>query len=240
MPNKQFLLDGDLPVTIYKRKASRSLRLSITAAGEIRVSIPSWAPYSAGVTFAKSRRAWILSQRQAVRTLIDGQPVGKAHHLSFKVKAGAAKPSSRLSGSAVLVSYPPELEITDPLVQKAAQTGSIRALRAQAEQLLPQRLASLAQVHGFSYSSVSVKLLKSRWGSCDQNKQIVLNLFLMQLPWEYIDYVLLHELTHTRVMRHGPDFWAAMSEVLPDARELRKRLHKYQPVLDGSPAVDMA
>jgi hypothetical protein len=239
MPHKQFLLDGDLPVSIYKRKASRSLRLSITAAGEVRVSIPSWVPYSAGLNFAKSRREWILAQRQVAPILIDGQPVGKAHHLSFKVKAGAGKPTSRLAGSAVVVSYPAELDITDAAVQKAARDGSIRALRAQAEQLLPQRLASLAKVHGFDYSGVSVKRLKSRWGSCDQDRHIVLNLFLMQLPWEYIDYVLLHELTHTRVMRHGPDFWRAMSQILPDAPNLRKRLHTYQPVLDGSPTANM-
>lgn len=239
MPHKQFMLEGDVPVSIYKRRASRSLRLSISAAGEVRVSIPAWAPYSAGLAFAQSKYDWILSERRPRQLLTGGQPIGKAHHLRLVAKPGLAKPASRVMSGAVLVSYPPELAADDPAVQKAARTSSIRALRAQAQQLLPQRLAKLAETHGFSYSSVTIKQLKSRWGSCDQDKVITLNLFLMQLPWEYIDYVLLHELMHTRIMRHGPDFWQAMTEIQPETKALRKRLHEYHPVLDSLPTPDM-
>jgi predicted metal-dependent hydrolase len=235
MPNKQFMFDDDLQINVYKRKSNRSLRLSISATGEVRVSIPAWAPYSAGVNFAKSRQQWIVAQRQPRTELIDGQPVGKAHHLRFQVNAKAQKTSSRLRPGEVVVSHPPALTSGNPAVQKVARTASIRALRAQAEQLLPQRLASLAAAHDFTYANVSVKQLKSRWGSCDQHKNIVLNLFLMQLPWEYIDYVLLHELTHTRVLRHGPDFWQVMKAVLPNVTQIRKELRAYQPVLAGSP-----
>jgi predicted metal-dependent hydrolase len=179
-----------------------------------------------------------MSQREAAQPLAEGQPIGKAHHLRFVPKAGLDKPSSRVVPGAVLVNHPPELMITHAAVQKAAHDGSIRALRQQAEQLLPQRLAGLAEAHGFTYSKMSVKQLKSRWGSCDQDQAIVLSLFLMQLPWEYIDYVLLHELVHTRVMRHGPDFWQAMTELLPHAKRLRKELHQYRPaVLQALPAV---
>jgi hypothetical protein len=240
MPNKQFMLDEDVPVNIYKRKSNRSLRLSVTASGEVRVSIPAWAPYSAGLKFAKSRYDWILSQKRLSPSLAEGQPIGKAHHLSFKVKNSASKPASRVTAGAVVVSYPPGLEITEAAVQRAAQNGSIRALRAQAEQLLPQRLAGIAEAHNLTYSGVSIKRLKSRWGSCDHNKVITLNLFLMQLPWEYIDYVLLHELMHTRVMRHGPDFWRAMTALQPNTANLRKSLHRYQPVFDSPPDLDVA
>ncbi|HVX57231.1 MAG TPA: SprT family zinc-dependent metalloprotease, partial [Candidatus Saccharimonadales bacterium] len=234
------LLEDGLPVNIYKRRGNRSLRLSVNAEGTVRVSIPAWAPYSAGLNFARSRRSWILAQRTPDRGLADGQPIGKAHHLQFMPKAGLAKPSGRVRAGAVVVSHPPELPAGDPAVQAAARKAAVRALRAQAEQLLPQRLAALAKMHDFSYGAISVKQLKSRWGSCDQHGNISLNLFLMQLPWECIDYVLLHELTHTRIMRHGPDFWKAMEALQPDVKVLRKRLRGYQPVLDGSAAADMA
>lgn len=240
MPNKQFMLDGGIPVNIYKRRGNRSLRLSLTENGEARVSIPTWAPYSAGLDFAKSRYDWILSQRQSVSRLVEGQPIGKAHHLFFKPKATLSKPTSRVVPSAVIVSHPPELTFDHPTVQKAAQAGSIRALRGQAGQLLPQRLATLAERHGFTYSSVAVKQLKSRWGSCDHNQAITLNLFLMQLPWKYIDYVLLHELMHTKIMRHGPDFWRAMTAIQPNAKALRTELHAYRPALDGPVATRVA
>lgn len=232
MPSKEFMLD-DIVVIIYKRKTSRNLRLSITPTGKVRVSIPIWAPYSAGLRFAKSRQAWILDQHSPLAKLIDGQAIGKAHHLKFVPKTGAVKVSSRVSENSVTITYPSQLQASDDEVQKVARKACFRALRAQAEQLLPQRLAALATVHGFEYKSVSIKRLKSRWGSCDHQKNIVLNLFLMQLPWELIDYVLLHELTHTNILRHGKDFWQAMDKVLPGTVQLKKRLRDQQPILSG-------
>jgi len=231
MPSKDFTLDGDLAVTIYKRRTSRHLRLSIAPTGQVRVSIPAWAPYRMGLDFAKTREAWIRGQLVAAVPLQPGQAVGKAHHLQFTVKPAAAAITSRLADTTIMVNYPAAERFDSPAVQKAAREACVRALRRQAEQLLPQRLARLAEAYGFSYSSVTVKCLKSRWGSCDQHGHIVLNLFLMQLPWELIDYVLLHELTHTRILRHGPDFWRAMAEVLPETPALKRALKDHQPVL---------
>ncbi len=87
MAFKQFALDASTPVTIYKRKASRSLRLSIAADGKVRVSIPTWAPYRAGLEFARSRQGWIEGQRATSQILADGQAIGKAHHLKFMADA---------------------------------------------------------------------------------------------------------------------------------------------------------
>lgn len=231
MPSKDFILGEDLIVRVYKRKTNRNLRLSITPTGEVRVSIPAWAPYRAGLDFARSRQAWILGQHSPLKPLVHGQAVGKAHHLQFLPKTLATKPSSRVYDTTILIIHPAAAEPNAEEVQSIAREASIRALRAQAEQLLPQRLAALAQAHGFTYASISVKRLRSRWGSCDQQKNIVLNLFLMQLPWDLIDYVLLHELTHTHVLRHGPDFWHALEAVLPNMAALKKALREYQPVL---------
>lgn len=234
MAFKQFVLDERTTVTIYKRRASRGLRLSITPKGEVRVSIPAWASYSSGLSFAKSRQAWIHSQQRPSNLLLPGQAIGKAHHLIFISNARANTSVGRIKAGEILITHPAALQPLDPAVQSVAEAASIRALRAQAKQLLPQRLADLATTHGFTYRSVSIKQLKSRWGSCDQQRNIVLNLFLMQLPWESIDYVLLHELVHTEVLRHGPDFWQVMERVLPGAKRIRKSMHQYQPVLRGS------
>ena len=232
MPSKDFILDGDLSVTVYKRKANRNLRLSIAPSGQVRVSIPAWAPYGAGLDFARSRQDWIRGQHNPVKPLTHGQAVGKAHHLQLLPKL-TAKARSRVYDTAIIVSYPAAAGPGALEVQRVAREASVRALRLQAEQLLPQRLASLAKAHGFAYASVSVKRLKSRWGSCDQHANIVLNLFLMQLPWELIDYVLLHELTHTNILRHGPDFWQALEAKLPNVSSLKKAIRDYQPVLNA-------
>ena len=233
MAYKQFALDEHTTITIYKRRGGRSLRLSISPTGIVRVTIPAWAPYESGLEFAQTRRQWIAAQLPLRILLQPGQAIGKAHHLCFVADAAVNRPASRMRANEVTVLHPPHLPTGDPSVQKVAETASIRALRTQAEQLLPSRLQTLAEQHGFQYRSVSIKRLKSRWGSCDQHQNIVLNLFLMQLPWECIDYVILHELVHTRVLRHGPDFWQAMQAELPTTKLLRRQMRNYQPTLRG-------
>lgn len=239
MAFKQFDLTGH-SVKIYKRRNSRSLRLSVTHSGDIRVSIPAWAPYSAGVTFAQSRLGWIREQLPVEQPfLTHNHAIGKFHRLHF-IPNTAAKPSSRVSQTKITIKYPSHLDVSDAAVQLCAQAACIRALRSQAEQLLPQRLAQLSAQYGYNYKSVSIKQLKSRWGSCDQHKNIVLNLFLIQLPWELIEYVLLHELAHTRVLQHGEPFWAEMQKTRPAAKQLRKAMRSYQPVLLSNTPLPMA
>jgi predicted metal-dependent hydrolase len=233
MAFKRFLLANNQPVNIYKRRTNRSLRLSVNSSGDIRVSIPLWASYASGLAFAQSRQAWITNQIQPAILLVAGQPVGKAHHLRIYAAPGTAKVRSRVLGTEIVVSHPSTLAPSSREVQQLAEAACIRALRREAESLLPQRLATLASAHGFSYKGVTIKRLKSRWGSCDQHTNIVLNLFLIQLPWDYIDYVLLHELTHTNVLHHGPDFWSAMTVVLPTVPQLRKAMRTFQPILYG-------
>lgn len=221
-------------VTLYKRRGNRSLRLSVSADGEIRVSLPSWVPYKAGEQFAKSKIEWIMThKRRPTSGLRHGQAVGKAHHLHFEPSAMATKISTRLQQNQIHITHPSAYEMFHPAVQKAAHGASIRALRKEAEALLPHRLRDLALQTGFQYKSVGVKQLKSRWGSCSAQQEITLNLFLMQLPWHLIDYVLLHELTHTKVMQHGAPFWRELERHVPRAKQLRKEIATHHPVLDA-------
>lgn len=217
---------------LYKRRGNRSLRLSIGAAGEIRVSMPYWLPYKAGEQFALSKSAWIALHRAPVTAgLQSGQAIGKAHRLLFSPSGRVTKPMTRIKDNQIEISYPDLLSADAPEVQKAARAAAIRALRKEAERLLPIRLRQLAEHEGFTFHSVAVKQLKSRWGSCSTHQDIILNLFLMQLPWHLIDYVLLHELTHTKVMQHGAPFWQEMERHVSHAKRLRKEIGDYHPIL---------
>jgi predicted metal-dependent hydrolase len=233
MATRQVTVPDIGPVTLYKRRNSRSIRLSIAPDGEVRVSMPYWVPFRSGINFATSKAEWIRSMRSrsgGQKEVRHGQAIGKAHHLYFRAHTGQ-KIATRQVGTEIHILHPMTVTPDHPAVQQAAVKAGIRALRKEAEQLLPQRIRQLAERDGFIYTSVSVKQLKSRWGSCDSRKNIVLNLFLMQLPWQLIDYVLWHELTHTRVMRHGPPFWDEMERHVAGARGLGKEVHTYQPAL---------
>jgi predicted metal-dependent hydrolase len=236
MAFKQFDIEGIGAITVYKRKASRHLRLSVSRKGEVRVSIPFWAPYKAGVDFARSRSSWLIAQKPTVpHVLTKGQQIGKSYRLHFLADPTVDQPKSRVQAGRITISHSPLQSSTDSAVQTLAEKACLRALRKEAETLLPPRLHGLADRYGYEYSSVTIKRLTGRWGSCDQHRHIILNLFLMQLPWELIDYVILHELAHTRVLRHGPPFWEEMERYTPQAKDLRRRMRRYQPDLHGSP-----
>lgn len=224
-------------VHLYKRKGVRSIRLSIDTKGKVRVMLPYWLPYEAGLTFARSRQDWIVTHTsQNDQHLIHGQVIGKSHRLVFEKTPAAAKVATRVTASIVYITHPATRPSSDSDIQAAAHKASIRALRAQAEAALPGRLRQLAEYHGFEYRGVQIKQMTGRWGSCDSQRNIVLNLFLMQLPWELIDYVILHELVHTEVMKHGPVFWEAMARVLPDVQRRRKAMKSHRPAIAASPS----
>ena len=229
MAVKYFELPEIGKIGAYKRKGSRSIRVSVTDSGLVRVTLPNWVPYKTAIAFVQSKADWIAKQRQtSVSVLENNQAIGKAHHLIFQPDSTVNRISSRIKGTEAIVIYPLTLRLQDNRVQTAAKAVSIRALRHEADNLLPKRLLTLASEHGLSYTSVNVRMLKTRWGSCNSRSEITLNIFLMQLPWHLIDYVLLHELTHTKVMHHGPKFWKEFQLYLPDAQKLRKQIRSYK------------
>lgn len=93
---------------------------------------------------------------------------------------------------------------------------------------LPKRLAKLEAKHDFSYQKCSVRHAKTRWGSCNQQGSISLNAGLALLDQETLDYVLLHELCHTRHMNHSSQFWAEVEKVCPSYQAQRKLLQQFR------------
>jgi predicted metal-dependent hydrolase len=100
--------------------------------------------------------------------------------------------------------------------------------RFEAHKILPSRLSELAQKHGFQFNRLTIRNNKRNWGSCSSKNNISLNLQMMKLPDELIDYILLHELVHTRIKNHGPQFWDKLEELTNfRARELSKQVRKF-------------
>jgi len=100
--------------------------------------------------------------------------------------------------------------------------------RVRAGRLLAGRLNELARRHRFTYNRLTIRRQKTRWGSCSHQNNISLNARLIDLPPELIDYVLLHELLHTRIKNHSPHFWAELQKLLPGMRTLRRQLRTHR------------
>ena len=100
--------------------------------------------------------------------------------------------------------------------------------REEARENLEKRLSELAEQHNFQYNRVSIRSQRTRWGSCSSKDNISLNMKLLHLPQQLIDYILLHELVHTRVKNHSKDFWNELETVVPNARTVDEQLREYQ------------
>ncbi len=96
--------------------------------------------------------------------------------------------------------------------------------KTDARKRLTDRLYHLAREHGFTCNNVSIREQRTRWGSCSHKNNISLNLKLVLLPKELIDYVMLHELVHTRIHNHSKKFWAELDKYTRNGKVMAKRL----------------
>lgn len=89
---------------------------------------------------------------------------------------------------------------------------------------IPQRVKKFAPIVGVEYGRITIRMQKSRWGSCSSKGNLNFNCLLMAMPEEIRDYVVVHELCHRKQMNHSDKFWAEVEKVLPDYKASRKWL----------------
>lgn len=228
MPSKQFILKEVGTVNVVKRSNAKSIKLSVKD-GAIRVSVPNYVPYLSGFSFAKLNISWIIAQLSKESIIADGDLIGISHKILFISSPNISRVRTKINHPDVIVTYPQSLDISSKDVQESAKKAAIKALKTESNEHLSKRLAFLSDLYGIEYKDIKIKALKSRWGSCNNHKEIVLSCYLMNLPEHLIDYVILHELTHTLVMEHGKVFWQTMEKYDAKTNLLRKEIKQYKP-----------
>lgn len=214
-------------IKIRRSVRASSVRISVAPDGKFRASMPPYAPVFVLKRLVKSSRSdlrkMLLSQAPAYE-LADGLEVGKSHRL---VVRRAAETSIKRQGQQIIVNLDNYTELSD--VEREVRDTIAAALRVEAKSYLSRRLEYLAGKMGCNYEKARFSHAGSRWGSCSSTGTISLNIALMKLPHELIDYVIVHELCHTKQMNHSPRFWQLVESVDPDYKAHRKELKKHSP-----------
>lgn len=208
------------------------ISLGLATDGRVKISTPKNTPLFSIKLLIKSSRSNIrklLSEHRSKSIYDSNRQIGKSHNLIINLNA----PSSNVSlmRTKILVSLASGQLINDVHFQQQIRQVVIKALKKEAKSYLPRRLSYLAKEHGMVYAKIKLTHSGSRWGSCSSLGTISLNIALMQLPFEIIDYVIYHELSHTKHMNHSTSFWELVCSMDPDFKKNRLTLKQYSPII---------
>lgn len=218
-------------IAVRRSKLARSVKISIGPNGKFRASIPFYAPDFSVKRLVQQNRSELremLDERNSKNLYQNNQQIGKSHTLIFK-NSTLDKIKISTEAQCVVVNIPSSSNPKSIEVQSEIRDYVGKILRKQAKAYLPRRLDFLAQKYDFTYEKIKITHASSRWGSCSSSGTISLNIGLMNLPHELIDYVLIHELCHTRQMNHSDRFWQEVEKYDPSYKNHVLEMKKYNP-----------
>jgi len=230
---KTIRIEGIGEVLLKKSYDSRNIRLRVDHRN-ITLTMPYQVSEQKALRFIQDKKIWIQ------RSMIRQQRTKKLQtvfreNIEFKTRmhrlylARHCKNTikSVVSGNRITVWFPDHTQAEHPKIQQVIRKAVIEAWRIEAKKYLPERVHELASRFNFNYNKLTVKNAQTRWGSCSASNNINLNLQLMRLPDRLIDYVILHELTHTVHKNHQKSFWNALENAFPGAKTSDKELNNY-------------
>jgi len=217
-------------ITLRRSARASSVRIRVAPDGRLRASLPLYAPIFLVKRLLRTSRSQLRAMLAEHQTSVfeHGMQIGKSHTLLVR-ETTLVTPTAKRHNLQIIVSLPPAMDLSHPIANRITRDVVIEALRIEAKSHLPERLSYLAEKHKLPYQKVRFSHASGRWGSCSSNGTISLNIALMKLPFELIDYVLIHELCHTKQMNHSRDFWNLVASADPLYKHHRQMLKKETP-----------
>jgi hypothetical protein len=235
VPKTAAMPDLSIFGTVSFTKSQRASRITVRILNDsLRVSLPPRSTQAEATLWLLENRDLILRKQEKMKKrkhhlLITEESTLETHTFTVKVqKTERDNVHFRLKDDLLTIEYPAHADIRSDKLQEVCWNGIRYFLKKDAQRILPVRLAELAAAHQFTYKNLKIQSGKTRWGSCSGKQNINLSVYLMLLPQHLIDYVILHELCHTREMNHGDKFWKLMDDVTNGkTSQLRKEMKKY-------------
>jgi hypothetical protein len=214
------------PVNFNKNRRSKNIKIRVKPDQSVHVSFPFFVSTIEVSQFVIKSINWITAQQQKFETkkskIEAGQFQTKLHSVTV-IEGTENKTKVNFNDIEIRLA-----NLNSDSSRSYLENVMVGIYRYEARKILPPRLTELAQKNGFQFSKLTIRNNKRNWGSCSARNNISLNLQMMKLPEELIDYVLLHELVHTRIKNHGPLFWEKLDELTNfRARELSKQVRRF-------------
>ena len=223
------IIVSGIPVEVTKKNI-KNIHLSVMPPdGMVRVSAPKFISDESIEMFVRTKIGWIKKQqekfenqpRQSERQYVSGETLylwGKQYFL--QVDYSNKEYSLVLDGDKAFLTVRKESTV------KQRESFVNEWYREHLKKEINRRIPKWENITGLKCSSWQTKYMTTRWGTCNtQTKKIWFNLQLAKKPIECLEYVILHELAHTKVRNHGADFIAIMDKHMPYWREIKKKLN---------------
>jgi predicted metal-dependent hydrolase len=236
MSFKEYYLPDIGKVKIYKKRGVKNISISVKPFEGVRVSIPFLVSYDRAMRFIMQKKSWIvkalsktdfIEQKKTIFNL-DSDFTTFNHQLVITQEPVNAC-QVRVANNKISVKINAFQDVESDEIQNSIRRGIEKAWSKEAKEILIPKVAFHANKFGLIYESVSVRKTVSRWGSCSSKNNISLSLYLMHVPEHLLDYVILHELAHTKVKNHSREFWIFLEKLQPNARQLSRELKSYKP-----------
>lgn len=225
---KEIILDN-IKIQIT-RKNIKTLRLSVHPPdGEVRLSVPNRISDEAVKEFVDSREEWIRRQiikvnripREAPKGYISGEKhmfLGKEYILHIQDTSDKQR-AEIIDGELVLF-------VKDGHTREKREKLIKEWYREQLKIMIPKLIAKWEHVMKVEVKDWGVKDMKTRWGTCNiRDKRIWINLQLAKKDEKFIEYIIVHEMTHLLERLHNDKFKKHMTRFLPGWEELKKELN---------------
>jgi predicted metal-dependent hydrolase len=227
---------SEISYRYYCSRRRRTLGISVRPDLSVLVRAPYGTSRDKVRAFLLEHAGWIVRTQQRLGRQGHSEPLnyrsGETHHYAgrhyrLEVNQGQRDSVTCLSDRLVVtVRQEPSEEKTKKLLDAW--------YRARADILFHERLTVChrwAASEGIPLPTLMIRKMRTRWGSYSSKGRVTLNLLLALVPIECLDYVILHELCHYKVGRHGPRFWGLLKRLMPDCEERKRTLNTYASTL---------
>ena len=219
----------ELEWTLRVSSKARYARLQIKPFGGLEVIIPPRFPRYQIPALVQRHAAWARNQVAKQLQLRQAIELPDQIELEFDKTVTRIIYSDRPGSTADLFDQHSNDTLQICATQKRQCIQQLRQwVRRRAQTVLPDLVGELSERSGLKFERVSIRSQKTRWGSCSSRGNISLNDQLMFVPAECVEYLVIHELCHTRHMNHSQAFWRLVGEHCANYREQEKRLGQSQ------------